>query len=120
MQELIKILKMNELSVNQCRTLDIPYQNSILELLVVCYARDRIVAYLNHCPHTGVNLNWQQDQCFDFSKQYLACSVHGALFQPDNGKCIYGPCLGQSLVPVELIIVDGHIYIDPTDIEKGK
>lgn len=107
-----------DLSVSQCRTLDISYNSSILELLLVCYAPGKIAAYLNHCPHTGVNLNWQPNQCFDFSQQYLACSVHGALFQPDDGKCIYGPCVGQSLDTVELVIKDGSIFIDPTSIEK--
>ena len=112
MQELIKILKISDLSVSQCRTLDIPYKNSILELLVVCFAPDKIAAYLNNCPHTWVNLNWQQNQCFDYSQRYLACSVHGALFQPDDGLCIYGPCVGQSLVAVELIIENDSIFID--------
>jgi len=116
MRKLIKILKISDLSVSQCQTLDIPYKNSIFELLVVCFAPDKIAAYLNHCPHTGVNLNWQQNQCFDYSQRYLACSVHGALFQPDDGKCIYGPCVGQSLVAVELIIENDSIFIDPNCI----
>ena len=115
---MIKILEISDLSVSQCRTLDIPHKGSILELLIVCYAPGKIAAYLNHCPHTGVNLNWQQNQCFDFSQQYLACSVHGALFQPDDGKCIYGPCAGQSLVSVELVIEDENICFDPNSIEK--
>lgn len=118
MRELIKISDINDLSVSQCRTLDISYEDSIIELLLVCYAPGKIVAYLNHCPHTGVNLNWQQNQCFDFSQQYLACSVHGALFQPDDGKCIYGPCVGKFLVSVELVIEDESIFFDPKCIEK--
>lgn len=118
MQELIKISEISELSVAQCRTLDVSYNDSIIELLLVCYAPGKIAAYLNHCPHTGVNLNWQQNQCFDSSLRYLTCSMHGALFQPDDGKCIYGPCIGQSLVPVELVITGESICFDPNCIGK--
>jgi len=112
MSNLIKILEISDITVKQCRTLDVAYNNSVLELLLVCYAENELAGYLNSCPHTGVNLNWQPDQCFDYTEQYLSCSVHGALFQPDNGKCVYGPCNGQSLTPVELIIEANAVYID--------
>lgn len=120
MKGLIKILKISDLSVAQCRTIEVSYKDSILELLVVCYAPDKIAAYLNQCPHTGVNLNWQQDQCYDYSQQYLACSVHGALFQPSDGLCIYGPCIGQSLVSVKIIMEGDSIFIDSNSIEKNQ
>ncbi len=116
MSELIKIAEVNSLSAPQCRTLDIPIQNVVhngkIDILLVCYGDNQLVAYLNQCPHTGVNLNWQQDQCFDFEQRYLACSLHGALFQPEDGVCIYGPCRGQSLQSVPLIIEAGGIFID--------
>lgn len=116
MSELIKIFKISHLAVAQCQTLDISYQDSTLEIILACYSVNKIVAYINQCPHTGVNLNWQQNQCFDFTQRYLACSLHGALFEPKNGLCIHGPCIGQYLTPIGLIIKDGDIFIDPKAI----
>ncbi|VAW97713.1 hypothetical protein MNBD_GAMMA23-606 [hydrothermal vent metagenome] len=116
MSELIKISEVGSLNAPQCLTLDIPIQNVVrnspLEVLLVCYGDNQLAAYLNQCPHTGVNLNWQPDQCFDFELRYLACSLHGALFQPADGVCIYGPCRGQSLQSVPLIIKADGIFID--------
>ena len=120
MPKVIKILEICDISVKQCRTLEVRYENSVLELLLVCYAKNKFAGYLNSCPHTGVNLNWQPDQCFDYTEQYLACSVHGALFQPDDGKCIYGPCNGQSLTPVKLIIEENAVYIDLNDVSNDE
>jgi len=107
----IKLSEIKDLNVSQCLTLDVSCENQVFDILLVCYSRGKFAAYLNRCPHTGVNLNWQPNQCFDFTEQYLVCSVHGALFQPDDGKCIYGPCLGQSLKSISLEIESGNIFI---------
>lgn len=56
-----------------------------------------VYGYRNRCPHTGINLEWLPDQFFDGSGEYLQCSVHGALFRPEDGYCIRGPCAGKSL-----------------------
>jgi len=71
-------------------------------------------AYRNSCPHTGVTLNWLPDQFFDPSLEYIQCSLHGALFQPQDGLCVYGPCAGRVLasLPVfqrgETIVLDSE------------
>lgn len=113
----IKITEIKQFKPCQCLTLDVEYASNRLEILLVCYSRDKFAVYLNQCPHTGVNLNWQPDQCFDVSEQYLACSLHGALFQPVDGLCVYGPCLGQSLKKVAIEIEDGVLYILPDSID---
>ena len=28
----------------------------------------------------------------------LVCAAHGALYEPDTGRCVAGPCLGARLV----------------------
>lgn len=117
MRELIKISDVSSLTAPQCLTLDISCQNATrndeIEILLVCYGSNQLAAYLNQCPHTGVNLNWQPNECFDLEQRYLACSLHGALFQPEDGFCVYGPCRGQSLQPVALVIEGDGIFIDP-------
>ena len=75
------------------------------------YVNQKYYAYLNQCPHTGVNLNWQPEQFFSVDGGYLQCSMHGALFETTTGKCILGPCRGQNLKPVEITIEGGAIYL---------
>ncbi len=68
-------------------------------------------AYLNSCPHTGVNLNWSDDQFFDIDHTFIQCSLHGALFQPLDGLCIQGPCQGDSLKSLPIQLVEPHVLI---------
>ena len=69
-------------------------------------------AYENSCPHTGVNLNWQKGQFFSLDGRFLECCMHGALFEPDTGLCVRGPCQGQKLKPINIIIEAGSVYIE--------
>ena len=32
--------------------------------------------------------------------RYLLCHQHGALYRLVDGKCVSGPCVGESLTPV--------------------
>ena len=75
------------------------------------YFKKHCYAYENSCPHTGVNLNWQKEQFFSFDGLFLQCSLHGALFEPASGVCVYGPCLGESLKSIHIVNEDGIVYV---------
>lgn len=66
-------------------------------------------AYVNSCPHTGANLDWQEDQFLDLDNMFIQCSTHDALFEIDSGECVAGPCIGDSLQPIDLVIEGGRI-----------
>lgn len=70
--------------------------------------------YRNSCPHLGVQLNWMPDQFLDHDLRRIQCSMHGALFEPADGLCIYGPCHGAALTPIPSRIHDGWLLVDPT------
>ena len=74
------------------------------------YFKENCYAYENCCPHTGVNLNWQKEQFFSVDGLFLQCSMHGALFEPETGLCVRGPCQGQHLQSIDLVIDDGVVY----------
>ena len=83
----------------------------VLALILVRW-QGRVRAWENRCPHTGVNLEWLSDQFFDPEGRHLQCATHGALFRPDDGYCIFGPCAGQSLTPVRVLERAGRIILE--------
>ena len=71
----------------------------------------KVYAYINRCPHTGVNLEWLPNQFFDSSGHYLQCAVHGAIFEVEDGQCVRGPCAGDALTAVKVEERDGDIVM---------
>lgn len=67
-------------------------------------------AYVNECRHQASELDWEAGDFFDASKLYLVCATHGALYEPDSGLCVAGPCRGARLKAVMLAEHDGRIY----------
>lgn len=65
---------------------------------------EKIYAYLNRCPHTGITLDWMPGEFLDITGTLIQCATHGALFRIEDGLCIRGPCVNQSLqmIPVQL------------------
>ena len=66
--------------------------------------------FINRCPHTGVNLEWLEDQFLDRDQAFIQCSTHDALFEIDTGLCIHGPCSGDHLTPVTIEVTDNHLF----------
>jgi len=68
-------------------------------------------AYLNWCPHLGIELNFMPDQFMDGDNQFLMCANHGALFDIDSGDCLSGPCSGDKLIPVPLEVRGDEVWL---------
>lgn len=65
--------------------------------------------WLNQCQHVPVELDWQPGRVFDDTGRHLVCSTHGAVYRPDDGVCIAGPCRGGTLRRIEIREVDGRL-----------
>jgi nitrite reductase/ring-hydroxylating ferredoxin subunit len=74
----------------------------------------QVRAYVNRCPHLGTELDWQPGDFFEESGLYLVCSTHGAIFEPDTGKCVAGPCRGASLEPMQVREREGQVFVELT------
>jgi len=72
--------------------------------------RGVVRAYVNECRHQSTELDWSPGEFFDAERLYLICATHGALYEPDTGLCIDGPCRGARLSNVAVIERDGWIY----------
>ena len=65
----------------------------------------------NACPHQGHRLDAKPGQFMDDGGNFLTCGHHRAQFDMDSGRCFIGPCQGQSLKPIELVVDDGDVCV---------
>ncbi|MCY4219222.1 MAG: Rieske 2Fe-2S domain-containing protein [Gammaproteobacteria bacterium] len=71
-----------------------------------------LYAYVNHCPHNGSRLDWVPGDLFDETGKYLICATHGAIFEPETGKCVGGPCINQTLIQMNVKRDQQNIYVE--------
>jgi nitrite reductase/ring-hydroxylating ferredoxin subunit len=77
-----------------------------------------VYGYLNRCAHVPIELDWAEGEFFESSGLYLMCSTHGAIYDPETGRCAGGPCRGGRLRPVTVIERDGKLYWQPDDFVR--
>jgi hypothetical protein len=70
---------------------------------------DAVVGYVDRCPHMGLPLAQTLDAYLTPDGSAITCSWHAGLFAIDDGKCLGGPCPGQSLTPWPVTVDDGAI-----------
>jgi nitrite reductase/ring-hydroxylating ferredoxin subunit len=70
----------------------------------------KVHAYLNRCAHMPMELDWKPGKFFDGEGLVLICSTHGAIYSPETGRCLGGPCEGR-LVPVPVEERDGMVLM---------
>lgn len=74
----------------------------------------RVVAYLNRCVHVPTEMDWQPGQFLDMDKRWILCSIHGATYEPRDGRCIGGPCGRGKLTAIDVIEREGQVYWYPS------
>lgn len=75
----------------------------------------RVHAYLNRCAHVPIELDWAEGEFFESGGIYLMCSTHGAIYSPDTGACVGGPCRGGGLRTIAVLERDSQIYWQPDE-----
>lgn len=85
---------------------------------IVVRRGESVFAFANVCPHKNHPLNLADD---DFlidmpgGGQLLRCASHGALFVPETGLCVFGPCSGRELERLACRVVDGAVLVRAPD-----
>jgi nitrite reductase/ring-hydroxylating ferredoxin subunit len=74
----------------------------------------QVRAYLNRCVHVPAEMDWQEGQFFDMDKRFILCSIHGASYQPEDGRCVGGPCGSGRLTPIAVREAAGQVYWYPS------
>jgi nitrite reductase/ring-hydroxylating ferredoxin subunit len=71
----------------------------------------QVQAYVNRCAHVPVELDWNEGDFFNITKDYLICATHGAHYHPETGYCVMGPCKGDALQKIAVIECDDKVMI---------
>ena len=74
----------------------------------------RVVAYLNRCVHVPTEMDWQPGEFLDSAREFILCSIHGAAYDPHDGRCIGGPCGRGKLTVLQVEERDGQVYWYPS------
>lgn len=56
-------------------------------------------------------MDWTPGDFLSSDRQYIQCSLHGALFEVDGGRCVAGPCRGDRLTPVQVYVENGLLML---------
>lgn len=65
--------------------------------------------FVDSCPHAGWPLAALDDRYLTRDKSHILCAGHGALFELD-GRCVAGPCLGDTLAAWPVEVRDGEVW----------
>lgn len=71
----------------------------------------RFYAYVNRCAHVGTPLDLWPNEFFTDDGRHLICATHGAVYLPETGLCIAGPCPGASLTPLPVALEGAELVI---------
>jgi nitrite reductase/ring-hydroxylating ferredoxin subunit len=74
----------------------------------------RVVAYLNRCVHVPTEMDWQPGEFLDSGREFILCSIHGAAYDPLNGRCVAGPCGRGKLTELRVEEEAGEVYWYPS------
>lgn len=74
----------------------------------------QVVAYLNRCLHVPTEMDWQHGEFLDGDREFIICSIHGATYEPREGRCVGGPCGRGKLTALQVVERDGQVYWYPS------
>jgi len=83
-----------------------------------------VVAYINRCLHVPSEMDWQPGRFLDSDQRFIVCAMHGALYEPADGRCVGGPCGRGSLMRLRVEECDGQVYwypspdVQPVDFDE--
>jgi nitrite reductase/ring-hydroxylating ferredoxin subunit len=93
---------------DQALPFDVVYAGQTCRAFAVRH-QGQVQAYLNRCTHVAMELDYQPNQVWDTSRQWLICATHGALYSPQSGQCAGGPCRG-GLKKIAVAERDGVVH----------
>lgn len=100
-----RLCRLEELTDGDARGFD-PLDGGQDSVLLIRQGR-QVLAYRDLCPHYGdTPLAWRRHAYLNAARTHIVCAAHGALFEIQDGACVQGPCLGQSLNALQVIVTE--------------
>ncbi|XXK29419.1 Rieske (2Fe-2S) protein [Arenicellales bacterium nBUS_45] len=59
----------------------------------------------------GARAGLESREFFDLDGKNLICATHGALYSPNNGECLGGPCSGTALTQIQVVEEQGDVFL---------
>lgn len=109
MSESVFLCPSDQVAEGQYREIEIQHQGEPL-WLILTRREGQTRAWHNVCPHQGRPLNFAPDRFLTDKHNQLVCCHHGAVFEPDGGICVSGPCERAELKGVEVSESEGQIH----------
>ncbi|MDD2876937.1 MAG: Rieske (2Fe-2S) protein [Acidiphilium sp.] len=79
--------------------------------ILITRRANQFFGFENACPHQGSRLDTRPGEFLDEDGNFITCGQHHAQFDLDTGHCFIGPCQGQHLTPIALVIDDGDVCL---------
>lgn len=107
---LIKLCRLEELPDGEARGFD--PDGTGQDSVFIVRQQQNLFGYRDRCPHYGdTPMAWRRHAYLDSAGAHIVCAAHGALFRINDGVCLQGPCLGQSLTPVSLVVAGPDVCL---------
>lgn len=87
-------------------------RDGVKRLVMAIRKGEAVYVYVNSCPHIGSPLDFHAGRFLSHDKKHILCSTHGALFEIEDGLCIFGPCRKTSLEAIPVTVSGGTVYLD--------
>jgi len=79
-----------------------PFDGSRARAFIVRW-HGRLFAYWDACPHYGdTPMAWRTNAYLNAAGDRIVCASHGAEFEIETGRCVFGAALGKSLTPAPI------------------
>lgn len=79
--------------------------------LILLDAEGQVRGYRNVCKHLPIPLDGGSGDYLDDERTHLFCGTHGARYRLNDGYCTEGPCQGDSLDPITVVVEDGDVFV---------
>jgi nitrite reductase/ring-hydroxylating ferredoxin subunit len=79
--------------------------------VIVTRRGNAIAAFRNKCPHAGYPLQRADGRIVVQEGRYMVCAAHGASFTLEDGACAGGPCNGDGLERIAVVVRDGSVSV---------
>jgi nitrite reductase/ring-hydroxylating ferredoxin subunit len=100
-----------EMLADPCAVVVTPDEAAPYATIILTRRGDRIAAFRNKCPHAGYPLQRADGRIIVQEGRFMVCGAHGASFTLEDGACAGGPCNGDALERIAIVIRDGNVCV---------